>query len=119
LNSIAMNPHPSEPPAPTPAKQPLRRGADYGRFGQALALGTNMAAGMAIFTGLGYWLDHRRGDGIGWTLAGMFLGLTYGLYELWKAALAINQATGDGRRTTEDAGRRTEDGERKTEDRVP
>ena len=77
---------PGGPKAPAP-----RPTNDYGRFGQALALGTNMAAGMALFTAIGYWIDHKRGGGFGWTLAGMFLGLIYGVYELWKAAQAINQ----------------------------
>lgn len=52
--------------------------------GSAIALGTNMVAGMALFTFLGYKLDQRRGEGRGFTLAGMFLGLFYGGYEVWK-----------------------------------
>jgi|APCry1669188970_1035186.scaffolds.fasta_scaffold17936_2 F0F1-type ATP synthase assembly protein I len=53
---------------------------------RAIALGTNMAAGMAVFTFLGYWIDRwRGGSGTGvWTLVGMFVGLLYGGYEVWK-----------------------------------
>ena len=84
----------SDPPTGKAKLPPPRRARDDGRFGQALALGTNMAAGMAVLAGLGYWIDRKRGGGIGWTLGGMFLGLIYGLYELWKAARAINQGAG-------------------------
>ena len=50
----------------------------------AMSLGFNMAAGMAVFTYLGYWLDQKMGGGQGWTLAGIFLGLFYCGYEVWK-----------------------------------
>ena len=65
-------------------KQPL--------YGAALALGTNMIAGMALFTFLGYKLDCRFGGGRTWTLAGMFLGLAYGGYEVWKLILQLQAA---------------------------
>ena len=55
-----------------------------GIYGSAIALGTNMAAGMALFTFLGYKLDQYRGQGRAGTLAGMLLGLFYGGYEVWK-----------------------------------
>ena len=57
--------------------------------GPALALGTNMAAGMAIFTFLGYKLDQKLGSGRTWTLCGMFLGLAYCGYEVWKLVRMI------------------------------
>jgi len=50
----------------------------------ALSLGFNMAAGMGIFTYIGYKIDQRQGGGSSWTLAGMFLGLLYCAYEIWK-----------------------------------
>ena len=53
-------------------------------YGSAIALGTNMVAGMALFTFLGYQFDQRRGQGRTGTLIGMFLGLFYGGYEVWK-----------------------------------
>jgi len=42
-----------------------------------------MAAGMAFFTFIGYQIDKRKG-GQTWTLVGMFLGLFYCGYEVWK-----------------------------------
>ena len=50
----------------------------------AIALGTNLTAGMLFFSGIGYYVDHRRGDGQAWTLVGMFLGLLWCGYEVWK-----------------------------------
>ena len=51
-----------------------------------------MVAGMALFTFLGYKLDCRFGGGRMWTLGGMFLGLAYGGYEVWKLIVQL-QAT--------------------------
>lgn len=56
----------------------------------ALGLGTQLAAGMAFFAGLGYLADRRRGDGILFTLCGMFAGLGYGAYEVWKLVRQLN-----------------------------
>lgn len=67
--------------------------------GAALAFGTNFAAGMAVFAGLGWYIDHRRGgDGQPFALAGIFLGLFYGGYELWKLirVLQRDEPTRDG-----------------------
>ena len=49
----------------------------------AISLGFNMVAGMLVFTYLGYWLDKKHGGQL-WTLLGIFLGLTYCGYEVWK-----------------------------------
>lgn len=49
-----------------------------------ISLGLTMAAGMALFAFLGYWIDQKRGGGTAFTLLGMFLGLTYCFYEVWK-----------------------------------
>ena len=51
----------------------------------AVALGTNLMTGMLFFSGIGYYLDHRHGDdGQAWTITGMFLGLAWCGYEVWK-----------------------------------
>ena len=50
----------------------------------AMMLGFNMAAGMGIFTYIGYKIDEKTGGGQGWTLAGIFMGLFYCGYEVWK-----------------------------------
>lgn len=58
--------------------------------GPAIAFGTQFAAGMAFFTAIGWWIDQRRAEGSqAFTLAGIFLGLFYGGYELWKLIRAI------------------------------
>lgn len=44
-----------------------------------------MAAGMLLFTGIGYWIDKKRGGGQFWTICGLFLGFAFGIYEMWKA----------------------------------
>jgi hypothetical protein len=67
-------------------------------LGSALALGTNMVAGMALFTFLGYKVDQRRGGGRTCTLIGMFLGLFYGGYEVWKLVRQIQAAAGESSR---------------------
>ena len=50
----------------------------------AIHLGLNFAVGMALFTYIGYKIDLKRGGGAGFTLTGMFMGLIYGAYEVWK-----------------------------------
>lgn len=55
------------------------------QWSRAAGLGIDLLAGMLLFTMGGYWLDHRHGAGVFWTLCGMFLGLIYGAYEVWKA----------------------------------
>jgi F0F1-type ATP synthase assembly protein I len=57
----------------------------------ALSLGTNLAVGMAVFTALGWWIDKKRGGGSAFTLAGIFLGLIYGGYEVWKTVKALEK----------------------------
>ena len=72
---------------PTPEQEPKASGT-----GAALGYGTNFAAGMAVFAGLGWYIDHRRGeDGQGFSLAGIFLGLFYGGYELWKLVRVLQR----------------------------
>ena len=51
----------------------------------AIGFGYQFTAAIIVCAGLGYYLDHRRGgEGIAFTLGGLFLGLFYGGYELWK-----------------------------------
>ena len=82
---------------PTPASdQKPGRAEEYRRAGPAIVLGTNMVAGMLLFTGLGYWIDRKRGSGLFWTVGGMFLGLVYGVYEVWRAVRLLNEGSGTG-----------------------
>ncbi len=50
----------------------------------AYSLGFSIPAAVAILTYLGSCLDQKLGSGIFWTLLGMFLGLFYCGYEIWK-----------------------------------
>jgi hypothetical protein len=61
-----------------------KRLAERSLLAQSLVLGTNLAVGMAVFAAGGYWIDQKRGGGGAFTLAGIFLGLFYGGYEVWK-----------------------------------
>lgn len=49
-----------------------------------IALGMTMAVGVAFFTYLGYLVDQKTGGGQAWTLVGIFVGLFYCAYEIWK-----------------------------------
>lgn len=73
-------------------------GGETRHLSRAIALGTNLAAGMAVFCLLGYWIDKRYGGGGAgpWTLAGMFLGLLYGGYEVWKVVRLIDRDANSG-----------------------
>ena len=55
-----------------------------------MTLGVQMAVGMAVFAGGGYWIDQKRGGGVIFTLLGVFLGLFYMGYEVWKLVRDIN-----------------------------
>ncbi len=57
----------------------------------ALSLGTQMLAGMVGCSMLGYWIDHKRGGGNAFTLVGLFLGLFYCGYEVWKLVRQLNE----------------------------
>jgi len=65
----------------------------------AISLGTNLAVGMAVFASLGYFVDKRTGGGSLFTLMGIFLGLFYGAYEVWKVVKDMNRLDdgGDGK----------------------
>ena len=57
----------------------------------AISLGTNMAAGMALLGGGGFYIDHRRGGGFAFTLGGIVLGLVYCAYEAWKIIKQLHE----------------------------
>lgn len=61
----------------------------------AIGFGTSFAAGMAILGLGGHWLDVRFGREPLFTLLGIFMGLAYGGWELWKLAALSSQKTGD------------------------
>jgi len=62
------------------------KGEDKPRSGlkSAVFFGSNFAAGMGLFSFAGFKLDEHFGTEWKWTLAGVFFGLFYGAYEMWK-----------------------------------
>ena len=69
----------------------------------AIALGTNMTAGMLFFSGIGYYFDSRQGRDAGvWTLVGMFLGLAWCGYEIWKLVRGTKRDADDRRQQSSD-----------------
>jgi len=46
--------------------------------------GTTLILGAGVVNRGGSWLDHQKGGGWRWTLAGLVLGLVYIAYETWK-----------------------------------
>ena len=69
----------------------LRSGPASRKYGPALALGTNMVAGMVLFVFIGHQIDKRTG-GETWTLAGLFIGMIFGGYEVWKVIRQFREA---------------------------
>lgn len=64
--------------------KPFQHGPAAQKYGPALALGTNMVAGMVVCVLIGRWLDSKLGTGEACTLGGLFVGFFYGGYEVWK-----------------------------------
>ena len=63
----------------------------------AISLGLNMTAGMIMFSFIGHWVDQKRGGGYIATLIGMFLGLFYCGYEVWKIVRNTQQQDNKGK----------------------
>lgn len=66
-------------------------------LGQAVMLGTNVAAGMILFTLFGYYVDYKRGTGHFWTLAAMGMGIAYAAYEFWSTLRVLQRMPPDSR----------------------
>ena len=73
--------------------------AENRRAGAAIGFGTSFAAGMAIFGLGGHWLDVKYDREPLFTLLGLFMGLLYGGWELWKRITASNETAGNERST--------------------
>ena len=76
-------------PEPTPSGESDR--AYRRKYGPAITLGYTLTAGMIFFTALGYYFDHSFKTEGRWTLCGMFMGLVYGAYEVWKLVQRIQR----------------------------
>lgn len=61
------------------------------KYGPAVSLGLNLTVGMVVFSGIGYFIDQKQGGGSVFTLGGMFLGLFYCGYEVWKLVRRMDE----------------------------
>lgn len=61
------------------------------KYGRLVTLGLNLAVGMAVFSAGGWWIDQKRDGGIFFTVVGMFLGLFYCGYEVWKTVVWLEE----------------------------
>lgn len=68
------------------------------RPGLVLELGVVLAAGMAVFTFLGYYLDKKRGTEPFWMICGGIAGFLFGVYQVWRivALQSERQNPGNG-----------------------
>jgi len=60
------------------------------------SFGLNLAVGMVFFTLIGLYVDNEMGSGFLGLLCGIFLGLLYCTYEIWK--LIKNQENNDSKK---------------------
>lgn len=67
------------------------------RVNPAVGFGTSFAAGMALFAIAGHALDLKTGREPLYTLLGIFLGLVYGGWELWKLVTEVNRRAEEDR----------------------
>jgi F0F1-type ATP synthase assembly protein I len=81
-----------------PLQEDERKSEPWRFYGAAISLGLNMAVGVAVFTFIGHLLDRWRGGGKAWTLCGIFVGLLYGAYEVWKMVRQIEQEDAERKR---------------------
>lgn len=58
---------------------------------RAANVGMSIAGPIVVLGGLGFYMDHRHGGGVRFTLAGLFLGLISSGYELWKLVRTLDQ----------------------------
>ncbi len=63
----------------------------YSFYSTAISLGLTMASGVLLFTAAGWYIDRKRGGGKAATLCGVFLGLFFGAYEVWKTVREIER----------------------------
>jgi len=69
-----------------PLKEPVNKTLQH-----AIGLGYQFIAATVLFVGAGYYLDQRRGGGVGFTLLGVALTFIYGGYEVWKLVVLMNR----------------------------
>ena len=72
-------------------QQESKKSQGKSKFGQAAALGTNFAAGIAVMGYLGHLLDKKTGKTPRYTAIGCLLGVAWGMYEAIKLALSLSK----------------------------
>jgi F0F1-type ATP synthase assembly protein I len=65
------------------------------RLPAAANMGIGCASAILLFGGVGYVVDRKRGDGVAFMIGGLFMGLFYCGYELWKLVRAVQRDTDD------------------------
>ena len=63
-------------------------GKGRSRMTAAIGLGSEFAGAIALCTYLGYKADQHFKTGEAWTLTGIFIGLSFGFYSVWKLVRA-------------------------------
>jgi F0F1-type ATP synthase assembly protein I len=63
---------------------------------RAVSLGTTLVVGMVVFVIIGYYIDAKRDTAPFWTICGMFAGLLYMGYEVWRESRLIMEESGKG-----------------------
>jgi F0F1-type ATP synthase assembly protein I len=77
------------------SRKPSAHGRIVGKYGDAIALGTNFTAGMLACVFIGYQLGTWFGHQDAWVLGGVFAGLTYGGFEVWKIVRRLEEQDRD------------------------
>ena len=70
----------------------LKSSGEWRKYQSAIGLGSTWAVALLGFTLLGYWADRKTGGGHVWMLVGIFAGLSYGAYELWRIIRVWNRS---------------------------
>ncbi len=65
-----------------------------------LGVGFELAAAVAGFTLIGYWVDRHFGHGPWGVIVGVVLGLIGGMYNLIRESLAASREAGSGTKTS-------------------
>ena len=71
------------------------RGEGRWRLPAAANMGIGCASAILLFGGAGYVVDRKRGDGVAFMIGGLFLGLFYCGYEMWKLVRAVQRDMDD------------------------
>ncbi len=60
--------------------------------GRLIMAGSNFAAGVAVLSFVGHWIDKKTGHEVLFAALGGILGVIWGVYELLKLAFFLNKS---------------------------